>query len=480
MTEHHTGIPAFAIVGHPNEGKSSVVSTLAEDDSVVISPFPGETKQCRNFPVMIDGQEIIRFIDTPGFQNPNLTLAWFRDYAGPDREILHHFLKAHESDPDFDHECELFRPIEQGAGIIYVIDSSQPLRSHDKAEMEILRLTGQPRMAIINPKEVPNQYLEQWKSELRKHFNSVRIFNAHQATYTERLDLLSTLRGIDQDWEPAIDRVISSFKQDWDNRSSECARIIAELLSTCLTHTEVKNYAAPHLEKETAEIAVEAYQTYIRKMESRAHERMRRLFKHNILRYSMPETSIVDENLFSNRTWQLLGLTQKQLAAAAGVSGGAIGAALDLAAHGLSFGVFTAIGGLLGAGSALLGGQRLIDKKVIGMKLGGYQVKIGPCRNIQFLYVLLDRALIFYSAVINWAHGRREGSEKLIERAVAEKKKIGFAGDLDSQTRKSCEKFFKALSGRDRGADEAARLQFIQNVKKNLELLSSKKTPFQV
>ena len=27
-------IPVFAIIGHPNEGKSSVLSTLAEDDSV--------------------------------------------------------------------------------------------------------------------------------------------------------------------------------------------------------------------------------------------------------------------------------------------------------------------------------------------------------------------------------------------------------------------------------------------------------------
>ena len=38
-------IPEFAIVGHPNEGKSSVVSTLAEDDSVRISAYPGELNQ---------------------------------------------------------------------------------------------------------------------------------------------------------------------------------------------------------------------------------------------------------------------------------------------------------------------------------------------------------------------------------------------------------------------------------------------------
>jgi Predicted GTPase len=41
-------ILSFAIVGHPNEGKSSVVSTLAEDDSVRVTPIPGETLSAGN------------------------------------------------------------------------------------------------------------------------------------------------------------------------------------------------------------------------------------------------------------------------------------------------------------------------------------------------------------------------------------------------------------------------------------------------
>ena len=73
----------FAVVGHPNEGKSSVVSTLTEDDSVRITPIPGETVVCRTFPVIIDGREIVRFVDTPGFQSPKATLAWFREHEGP-------------------------------------------------------------------------------------------------------------------------------------------------------------------------------------------------------------------------------------------------------------------------------------------------------------------------------------------------------------------------------------------------------------
>ena len=87
-------VPEFAIVGHPNEGKSSVVSTLAEDDSVRISPTPGETIQCQTFPVIIDGREIIRFVDTPGFQNPKQTLLWMKNYQGSDDQLLESFYNS--------------------------------------------------------------------------------------------------------------------------------------------------------------------------------------------------------------------------------------------------------------------------------------------------------------------------------------------------------------------------------------------------
>ncbi len=112
------GVPEFAVVGHPNEGKSAVVSTLAEDDSVRVTPFPGETLVCKTYPVVIDGKEVIRFTDTPGFQSPKKTLAWIRAHEREGANILEAFLKTHQGDPAFKDDCELLRPIAAGAGII--------------------------------------------------------------------------------------------------------------------------------------------------------------------------------------------------------------------------------------------------------------------------------------------------------------------------------------------------------------------------
>lgn len=438
------GIPEFAIVGHPNEGKSAVVSTLAEDDTVRVTPYPRETVECQTFPVVIDGMEIVRFIDTPGFQNPKRTLNWMKNYRGDPDSILSAYLETHDGDPDFRDDSRLLEPIAGGAGVIYVVDGSRPVRNVDLAEMEVLRLTGRPRMAVINCKEDETAYLETWKSEFRKHFNAVRVFNANKATYAERIELLESLKGIDQDWGPALERVISAFKEDWQQRNAMTAEVICDLLETSLSYSVTRSFRETTREKTVREKLQKEYVSAIEKIEEKAHRKIRKLFKHNIFNYPLPAHSILKENLFSRKTWQFLGLAPRQLIAAAGMAGGAAGAVLDVAAAGLTFGIFTSIGGLLGAGwAALGGGKRLARMKVKGLSLGGEQIQIGPIENIQFAYILLDRALIFYSRIINWAHGRRDyPSEEHGSKGPA---KAGLTFEWDERNRKICQAFYTAV-----------------------------------
>ena len=107
-------IPEFAVLGHPNEGKSSVVSTLTEDDQISVSRIPGETTVSRSYTVKIDGEEIIRFVDTPGFQVPRQTLAWFKRFEGDPNQICEQFIDTFKKDPFFADECELLGPVARG------------------------------------------------------------------------------------------------------------------------------------------------------------------------------------------------------------------------------------------------------------------------------------------------------------------------------------------------------------------------------
>src|SRR5690606_31106332 len=96
--------PRFAIVGHPNKGKSSIVATLAEDDAVAISPHPGTTTRARTYPMRLDGEVLYELVDTPGFQRARETLAWLEAHdrgAGARGAVVAEFLAAHAGDPRF-------------------------------------------------------------------------------------------------------------------------------------------------------------------------------------------------------------------------------------------------------------------------------------------------------------------------------------------------------------------------------------------
>lgn len=464
--------PVFAVLGHPNEGKSSVVSTLAEDDSVRISPTPGETRVCKTYPVIIDGREIIRFVDTPGFQRPRDTLKWMEAFAGPDDRMLPEFIRTHAGNDAFADEAELLTPLAGGAGIIFVVDGSRPVRATDRMEMEILRKTGLPRMIVINAKDAgTSDFIEDWKAEARKHFNIIRMFNAHRASFAERIDLLESLKGIDPDWEPALKNVIAAFKADWNQRIDETARIAAELIEAVLRHTARKRLRDVSRTDEVRQQLIETYQNDIAKMERKAQERVRKRFKHNIFSYELPPQSIVKTDLFDQKTWQVLGLTRQQMAWAGAGLGAGVGAKIDLALGGLTFGVFTALGGLLGAGSAAAGVKQLAQSKIKGQALGGVRIQVGPVQNDQLLYVLIDRTLIYFSYVINWAHSRRDRAAKEAFGGIEIDKYLTARWTEDSK--RICRRFFRAVRKQDDTERVPASAAFRQRVVYVLKDLSN-------
>jgi len=465
-------IPEFAILGHPNEGKSSVLSTLAEDDSVRVSSTPGETTECRTFPVIIDGKEILRFTDTPGFQNPARVLSHFNKLKKSGDKILREFRLLALEIPELHDDCELLKPVERGAGIIYVVDGSRPVRNVDRAEMEILRLTGKPRMAIINCKDEKLGLLDEWKNEFRKNFNSNQLFNAHRATYAERIRLLEALRSIDQDWYDPLSKVTNAFKKDWAARNNLTADIIIELLIDCLSQKLERNISSQSDADRIRKKLFEKYKKSLNRKEKSAQQQIRSLFKHNIFNYQLPPHSILLENLFDEKNWQLLGLTQKQTIVAGGIGGATIGAGLDIAALGHSLGLFTALGGVTGALGALLGGKNVSGRaQILGIPLGGEKIRVGPAKNIELLFILLNRALLYYRHTINWAHGRRDYQQSNNSQVVAETDQ-GFTHHWTSGNIKTCHSFFKMIRENKETEESGAKENFRKLLLESLKQIS--------
>ncbi len=463
-------VPEFAVIGHPNEGKSAVLSTLAEDDSVRVSPIPGETTECRTFPVRIDGKEIIRFIDTPGFQNPRHILEWMKAHEKTPN-LIETFVAGHRDDPGFKDDCALLSPVINGAAIIFVVDGSRPVRNMDRAEMEILRLSGRPRLAVINCKEDDSTWLPEWQDEFRKHFNAVRIFNANRATYMERMSLLESLKAIDQHLESCLSKVIHALQANYERRISHTAGLIIHLLTTVLSYRRTVPCRRGE-ENKVKQKLLASFTDFVRKEEQRTFERIRRLYRHNIFNTELPPQSILQEDLFAEKTWKFLGLTDRQLLLAGAIGGAAAGVSIDAATLGGSFGAFAVFGGLLGAATTYFKAKDILSgTRLLGIRLDSERIRMGPVASSQLLYVLIDRSLLFFTLVINWAHGRRDYRNCLPpDKALTGKQ--GFTSRWSRKERMVCEHFLKALQNDDANAQEQSRQELYRALHTTLENLS--------
>jgi hypothetical protein len=466
-------IPTFAVVGHPNEGKSSVVATLTEDDSVRISDFPGETTICSDYSVRVDDRVLIRFLDTPGFQHPKETLDWMQQYIDQGQHPAKAFVEAFRQDTSKRHDVELMTPLAAGAGIIYVVDGSRPLRKSDLCEMEILRMTGNPRLALINPKDGEDTFLQDWKDACAKTFNLTRTFNAHHASFGERMALLESLKRMHQDWEPAMVQAVGAFEADWKGRNREAARVMTECLAKALELQTEGKASEQKQEDAIRKRLVEDYQQSIIKFEENAQSKIRVLYRHRQFRPRLPEQSILREDLFTERSWQLLGLSRRQIIMAAAILGGGAGVKLDLLFANLSFGLFTLSGATLAAVGAWLKGENMARVSVKRMKIGGVHLTVGPNRNPQFPFVLMDRLLLYYQIIINWAHARQDHIQNVAR--VEDETKMGFTAQWDRKQRDTYAQFFKKLRSNKETDRESALAEMQDAIEKVLWSISHDK-----
>lgn len=431
--------PLFAIVGHPNKGKSSIVSTLAQDETVAISLIPGTTAENREYPMVVDGKTLYTLIDTPGFQRARAALAWMEKQPGSslDRpDIIRRFVDQHRADSRFASECSLLTPILEGAGILYVVDGSRPFGQEYEAEMEILRWTGQPSLALINMIG-ETDYSDEWRNALGQYFRIVRIFDAMTADFDKRTQLLRAFGQIREEWHAPLEKAAGILEDEQARRRSLSARLIAESISRMMTLTLRHRLAEGENVSDAEKQLQQTYLQNLNSMEMQCRKDVEQVYNLKHLERHESVMKLLDQDLFASQTWVLFGLTRQQLLATGAIGGAAAGGVIDLAVGGSSLLMGAGVGALIGSVTAWMGSDRIGDIKVMGTPLGGKELNVGPMRSINFPYVVLGRALLHHYMIEGRTHAHRDPLELSQE--------AGSMKSLDAGSRKRLEKVFAKM-----------------------------------
>lgn len=459
-------IPSFAVVGHPNKGKSSIVATLAEDDAVAIQPDPGTTRTAHRYTFSVDGDAQYVLVDTPGFQRARAVLDWLQARAGSASErpaLVARFVDEHAADARFHDECELLRPIVEGAGILYVVDGAKPYGPEYELEMQVLRWTGRPRMALINLIG-EGDYVEAWRHGLGQYFSIVRVFDAVRADFSKRLALLNAFAELDESWRPALDRAVAALTGERQRRRQRAAREIADCLAECLEMTErqpLADGAAAASGRADLEARLQArLRDRIRARERDCRDRVQSIYRHRSLRREDATDELLGSDVFSSEGWELFGLSRTELVVSGLVSGAVAGGGLDVLLGGASLLMGSGLGALVGGAGAWLGGSELARVKVLGRTLGGRVLQVGPVKAPNFPWVLLGRAWVHHRLVAERNHAGREAMSVQMTRAMAEEQHM--MDTLPDALRKSLARVFQRLR-RDPG-DAAARGDLVDAV----------------
>ncbi|MEO0588822.1 MAG: GTPase/DUF3482 domain-containing protein, partial [Planctomycetota bacterium] len=446
-------VPSFAVVGHPNKGKSSIVSTLAEDAAVRVAAEPGTTKAADRHALTLGGRVLYELIDTPGFQRARRALDWMtqRETTAAERgSVVREFVAAHRGGEMHRDEVALLEPILDGAAILYVVDGSTPYGPQFEPEMEVLRWTGRPSMALINPIGQAD-HVEEWRAALGQYFRVVRVFDAMTAEFDKRVELLRAFGQLEESWRGPMDEAVAALEAEDARRRTRSVELIVDLLIDALTHRqEAKLSVDEDAAKRRPELE-EAYRTHLRTAERRCRSHVESLYRHERLERREEELELIDEDLFSEGTWSAFGLSRGDLMrlgfVGGGLAGAAGGATVDIATLGLSSGTMALLGGAAGAiGGAATGWlamDRLAKARVMTQPLGGRLLTYGPTESVNLAFVMLGRALAHHRSVARRTHAQR--GELIVERV----------SEWDGETRRKLAKVFEKVRQRRVDTSEA-------------------------
>ena len=238
--------------------------------------------------------------------------------------------------------------------------------------MEILRWTGQPSMALINPIG-GDAHVEEWRAALSQYFKIVRVFDAHAAHVRGAPRPAARLR-------PSSRRSGARRSRPRSPRSrrsaSACTRASRARLAELLADDALVRRDAPDARRRgsrptSASRSSASGRRRCARASAQARRAVEQIYGHRAIEREERPVELREPDLFSIDHWFLWGLNRRQLVASGAAGGAAVGGVIDAAAHGASLLAGALIGAAVGGAGAWWSSERLAQIRVFALPLGG-------------------------------------------------------------------------------------------------------------
>ena len=414
-----TDILQVAVIGHTNAGKTSLMRTLARDQTFgAVSPSPATTTEVASVKLLAGRDEVADFRDTPGLEDP-IGLLEFIDGLRTDRRddgpsLIERFLGTPEAEGSFAGEAKALRQARIADIVLYVVDARDRVLPRHSDELELLARCGRPVLPVLNFIADESTRTEEWRDALaRLGLHATTGFDTVVYDAKDEQRLFEAMSVLVDEHRSALAKLIKDRISRRTRSIGRASRAIADLLVDAAAHVEPVARSAREQESspnEAVRQAESAMQQALREHEAMTHQAIFAAFEFDdddpskmVLACTEGRLGI---DLFSREAMRDAGL-----GAVAGAAGGAAsGAALDLAVGGMSLGAASLLGALLGGA---LGSTATQSKRLVRKARGANDLHVGDV----VLQLLLARSLDLTLSLMRRGHAHVE-SVNIAQRAL--------------------------------------------------------------
>lgn len=354
-----------SVVGHTNAGKTSLLRTLTRNVHFgEVSDRPGTTRHAESVDLLVQGQPVVRFYDTPGLEDSVALLDFLHTQPGATRpDKVRAFLQGPEARGVYEQEAKVLRNLlEVADAALYVIDSREAVLPKHRAEFEILTSCAKPVMPVLNFVAAPSSRRAEWQQALldanlhaQVEFDAVAPFvGAEHNLYSDLGTLLGQRRSHFQ-------RITQALAQERiDRRLAACRTLADALVDLAAMRREISEH--DYAQEVTRSAFVRDFQADVVKRTRKAVQDVLEGYGFRADDAELQELPMLqgrwETDLFNP---EVLVEAGKRMGLGAMVGAG-IGLVADIALAGLSLGSGTTVGATLGG--AVSGGWRPLWRKI--------------------------------------------------------------------------------------------------------------------